>query len=309
MAKAIMADSMIQTLIGINAMGTTSWKYNPNNKEHRKLYEPLVKAKAAIEMKYKNKCELKEMTAAQLPAYKSLVVRMVGAIPIWPKSLFNKFKDVPVVEPKVVQKVTDAEAKVIDSDLAKKLQKIQELYELVRPIIEKNAVDARANAKVEDQKRKEKYNGQTDADLLKQFSFAISQLPTVEQLAKKEEEEESAKKGQEKTKPGEIRSLLDVGPPGTLEAGKKKAGKVGNQGSAAGKSPVELIYPVLDLPGRPDLPLSESENAEKVVPGQDRNPLSPAMLNAGIAARAKERRENNDTRRKGVDPLHRHGQK
>ncbi|KAI1698499.1 hypothetical protein DdX_17866 [Ditylenchus destructor] len=197
MSKAIMADSMIDTLIGINNMGKTTWKYNPNNKEHRTLYEGMLKAKAAIEAKYKNKCELKEMTAAQLPAYKSLVVRMLGAIPIWPRSLFKKINNVPVEEHKVVQKVTDAEAKVIDRELAEKLREIQELYQL-----------------------------------LPTFS------PTLEQLAEKEEEEESAGKGREKAEPGKIRSLLDIGPPGTLEAGKVEPGKAGIQGSAAGKLPV-----------------------------------------------------------------------
>ncbi|KAI1695448.1 hypothetical protein DdX_19571 [Ditylenchus destructor] len=149
MSKAIMADSMIDTLIGIDGMGGTTWKYNPNNQEHRTLYEGLLKAKHAIEAKYKNKCPLKEFTAAELPAYKSLFARILGPIPAMATSLYKVFNDVLEEykeERKVEQRVSDVYAKVIDSDLAKKITKIHGMFEEVLLSIGKDAEAARERA-------------------------------------------------------------------------------------------------------------------------------------------------------------------
>ncbi|KAI1696290.1 hypothetical protein DdX_19113 [Ditylenchus destructor] len=167
--KAMMADNMIFTLLSINGTGETTWKVNPNNKEHREIYEALLKIKEAIDRKYKDQCPLKKITAEELPEFKAWYVRLLGGVPDWFSKLF-KGVDAPKHEP------IKMSAK-LEEELTKKIHEIRAMAE--------QALEAVAKAKEarKDSHEKMKLTAQLAAPL-KTLVDAVKVLPTKEEHSK-----------------------------------------------------------------------------------------------------------------------------
>ncbi|KAI1696288.1 hypothetical protein DdX_19111 [Ditylenchus destructor] len=123
--KAMMADNMIDTLIGINGEGVTTWKVNPNKQEHRKLYEALLRIKEAIDRKYKDQCKLKRITAKELPEFKAWYERLLGGVPEWFSNVFSGVK------------AAKHEPVKMSAELDKKIREIQAMAEEVLEAAEK----------------------------------------------------------------------------------------------------------------------------------------------------------------------------
>ncbi|KAI1696295.1 hypothetical protein DdX_19118 [Ditylenchus destructor] len=158
--KAMMADNVIDTLIGVNGTGECTWKVNPNKREHRKLYDDLRKIKEAIDRKYKDQCPLKKITAKDLPELKAWYVRLLGAVPEW---FSNLFKFVKAAEPEPV-KLSKEQFKRIDR-LHEMAEKVLEAAETDKENRDKMKLDSDSNGQVKNSEGEERAKvGQTKTE-------------------------------------------------------------------------------------------------------------------------------------------------